>query len=446
MKRQKQMPIRILLPAFFIFFIVVLYSAPTFAVTYHVAPPPAGSDSNPGSAEHPFATLQKAADTVHPGDTVLVGDGHYTGFRLTESGTESARIIFIAAGNAAIIDTQAPDGYGIHLRNVSYITIEGFTILNVDEMGIAHRGAPVTEPVHGLIIRGNKVVGTKSVGMYFSEVADSLIENNEVDNCGQDGTHCIYMANAGTDGDIIRGNRIHGCRKAGIHFNGDLSVGGDGIIRDLVVEKNIIYDNNHNALNMDGVQDSIVRNNIIYNNSLNGIRAYRIDAAQGPKNLIIVNNTIHIPSHGGWAVRITAEGGGNTVFNNILINDASWGGSIAIDVDSYGFSSANNIVVNRFTVDRGNSIIDLLGWQAEGYGENSLIAPLSSLFQDIANNNYQLSTNSPAIDAGRATFANAIAPVTDITNKPRPQGSAIDIGAYENGGSPPQAPKRLLIR
>jgi len=43
---------------------------------YHVSP--TGSDSNPGSEARPFRTIQKAADGVKPGDTVLVGDGVYT--------------------------------------------------------------------------------------------------------------------------------------------------------------------------------------------------------------------------------------------------------------------------------------------------------------------------------------------------------------------------------
>src|SRR5262247_3201118 len=43
--------------------------------TYHVSP--TGSDSNPGSEARPFRTIQKAADSVKPGDTVLVDDGVY---------------------------------------------------------------------------------------------------------------------------------------------------------------------------------------------------------------------------------------------------------------------------------------------------------------------------------------------------------------------------------
>jgi len=410
---------------------IICLPLPTFAASYHVAPSPAGSDNNSGNLNHPFATLQKAANTVNAGDNVLVSNGHYKGFTLSTNGTPTNRIEFSATGTQVIIDQSNPDGYGIFLSNVSYVTIQGFKVQGMENMGIVLRHASPYNPVHGLIIRNNTVIDCTSVGMYFSEVMDSLIENNEVAHCGLEGTHCLYMANAGTGSTIIRGNSLHHCPKAGIHFNGDESVGGDGIISGLIVEQNRIYNNGLNALNMDGVQDSIIRNNLIYNNNGNGIRAFRIDASEGPKNLIIVNNTIHVPQReGGWAVRITSELGGNTVFNNILFNEG-WGGSIAIDHDSYGFSSAHNVVVDRFTPDRDDTLLNLKEWQALGYDSGSFLASPEALFMDYRAGDYRLAAHSPAIDAGLSSFAGAPAPVNDLISSARPLGRRIDIGAYE---------------
>jgi hypothetical protein len=36
-----------------------------------------GSDSNDGSQEHPWSTINHAAEEVNPGDTVLIADGTY---------------------------------------------------------------------------------------------------------------------------------------------------------------------------------------------------------------------------------------------------------------------------------------------------------------------------------------------------------------------------------
>ncbi|HEX7769069.1 MAG TPA: hypothetical protein VF422_03470, partial [Dokdonella sp.] len=56
------------------------------AAIYHVAPPPTGNDSNPGSEAAPWATLQHAAGRVQPGDTVRVRTGSYAGAQFTTSG------------------------------------------------------------------------------------------------------------------------------------------------------------------------------------------------------------------------------------------------------------------------------------------------------------------------------------------------------------------------
>ncbi|MBN2005854.1 MAG: right-handed parallel beta-helix repeat-containing protein [Anaerolineae bacterium] len=409
-----------------------LPAAQTTGSVYYVAP--GGDDGGPGSADEPWETLQHAADSVGPGDQVIVRDGEYAGFQLETTGEAENRIHFRAEGASAIINADGPTGDGIRLQNVSYVTVEGFTIRNVSGRGIAHRGATPEEPVHGLIIRDNFVTTTGGEGMYLSEVADSLVENNTIVGAGTGGTslsgHGIYLANAGSDGTTLRGNDISGSLTAGVHFNGDLSIGGDGIISGLLIENNVLHDNGQNGLNMDGVQDSVVRNNIIYGNTSNGIRAYAIDAAEGPRGLRIVNNTIHVPEDGYWAIRISEDLGDIIVFNNILMNDYAYGGSIALD-NTAGFTSANNAVVNCFTPDRSESILTLAEWQALGYDSGSFLAQPGDLFVNVAGADYRLKPGAAAIDAGLPDFAAYAAPAQDITGRTRPAGAAVDIGAYE---------------
>ncbi len=59
-----------------------------FATTYYIAT--TGNDGNPGTEALPWATLQKAADTLLPGDTALVKPGTYVGCRVTRSGAAGA--------------------------------------------------------------------------------------------------------------------------------------------------------------------------------------------------------------------------------------------------------------------------------------------------------------------------------------------------------------------
>ena len=51
-------------------------SPPPPGATLYVSP--TGSDSNPGTQAQPFRTIQKAADVVNPGSTMIVDDGVYT--------------------------------------------------------------------------------------------------------------------------------------------------------------------------------------------------------------------------------------------------------------------------------------------------------------------------------------------------------------------------------
>jgi len=270
--------------------------------------------------------------------------------------------------------------------------------------------------------------------MYLSEAADSLVEDNEVDGAGSGGdtrSHCLYLANAGSDGTTIRNNRFHGCRAEesnGIHFNGDLSVGGDGIISGLVVEGNVIYDNGQNGLNLDGVQDSVFRNNIVYGNQRNALRAYAIDGAEGPRNLTVVNNTF-LADVSGWALKLSEDLGGHLVFNNALLGAE---GAIS-QAASPDWESDYNAVSDQLSADGEDSLISLSEWQALGFGAHSLVGTSQSLFVDAQAGDFALRAGSPAIDAGVEQLGSAVAPDQDAVGTPRPQGAGVDIGALEGG-------------
>ena len=65
--------------------VLTLGSAAAFGATYYVAT--TGNDSWPGSEAEPWATLQKAVDTIAAGDTAIVKPGTYAGCRMRSSGS-----------------------------------------------------------------------------------------------------------------------------------------------------------------------------------------------------------------------------------------------------------------------------------------------------------------------------------------------------------------------
>lgn len=69
---------------------------------------PNASDANPGTQEHPFKTINRAAQGVQPGDVVIVKAGIYREqVRLTRSGRRGAPISFIADPLGAVMVTGA---------------------------------------------------------------------------------------------------------------------------------------------------------------------------------------------------------------------------------------------------------------------------------------------------------------------------------------------------
>src|SRR5437870_4268128 len=81
-----------------------------------------GVDSNNGSASSPWKTIQKAANSVGPGATVIVSAGTYDErVQIRRSGSSGSPIIYRAKG------TVVMRGFTI---NADYVQISGFEITN----------------------------------------------------------------------------------------------------------------------------------------------------------------------------------------------------------------------------------------------------------------------------------------------------------------------------
>jgi parallel beta-helix repeat protein len=411
-------------------FLLLLYLNTSSAqTTYYVSEN--GSNSNNGlTPQTAFATLQYAADLVSAGDSVLVLQGNYVGFDIRTIGTQNSPIVFKATENNVVIDERnsvTPDG--INIENTSWVVIDGFEVKDQPRAGIR---AVVSDFI---TIKNNYCHNNYRWGIFTGFTDDITIENN---SCSySEDEHGIYVSNS-SDRPIIRNNHSFNNSGCGIHMNGDISMGGDGIISDAIVEGNIIHDNGYgggSAINMDGVQDSEIFNNLIYNNHATGIAMYQIDGGDASKNNKVYNNTAIQPSDGRWNVLITDGSTGNTLYNNILISHHSFRGSISIDAASTtGFTSDYNILVNRLSNDDGNSNMTLSQWQSLGYDLHSIIAdPEDQIFVEHLNGNFHLLQNSQAVDAG----TNLVLPIVfeDLDNISRPQGNEFDIGCYEFTGA-----------
>jgi parallel beta-helix repeat protein len=383
-----------------------------------------------GSAAKPWKTIQFGVDHLGPGDLLLVNPGTYSGPVTIEIVASAGSPVTIRGNGAGvIINGSGADRDAVFVTYSSYVSVERFKVQNATRAGMR------IDNSNHVTARKNTFANNGTWGLFTDFSDDLLIEDNQA--YGSIDEHGIYVSNSG-DRPIIRGNVVHDNNKNGIHMNGDLSQGGDGIISGAVVENNVIYNNGiegGSGINMDGVTNSVIRNNLLYNNHASGISLYKTDGAVCSHDDRVLNNTIVNASDGRWAVNIGGAGcTNNKVFNNILYTYHDYRGSITTAASGLsGFQSDYNIVMSRFSTDTGDSVMTLSAWRGMGYDTHSKIASPSQLF--VAGGDYHLKVGSPAIDAGTS-----LADVTcDLEGNSRPIGAHFDAGAYESGSAWPDA-------
>lgn len=388
----------------------------------------AGSDSNGGtSLQDAFLTIQHAADLASAGDSVFVENGIYTGFdHRNASGTSNAPIVYKGLGDSVLINQPGPiRNDGINIENADHIVVDGFIVNDMKGNG---NGIRVVVADH-CVVRNCFCDNNAERGIFTAFTDDILIEYNVCTNSIDE--HGIYVSNS-SDRPIVRYNECYGNNNIGIHFNGDLSAGGDGIISDAQVYGNILHDNNLAAgINMDGVENPIIYNNLIYNNHFaQGIALFQQDGAIPTRGAKVFNNTIIVPSDGRWGILVKNGSNVDTeIYNNIILNEHAWRGCIVVE-DTTQFRSDYNLLNDKMSNTDDGSSIPLASWQALGLDVHSPLAgALASIFADPANQDYHLLDSSAAVNAGTDLVSSIV--MSDLDNVPRPSGGAFDIGAYE---------------
>ena len=390
-----------------------------YAETRHVAT--TGDDAAAGTAAAPWRSLQRAADAAAPGDTVIIHAGTYFGMVIDRSGTEAAPIAFVGEGSPTIDGAQSGNRDAIAIEGGNWIRIEGLNVIGATRAGIG-----ALDCSH-ITVKNNRIDNNGRWGVFSGFCDDLLVEGNEVSRSGTE--HGIYASNS-ADRPVIRNNTIWGNAQCGVHLNGDVSYGGDGVISNAIVENNIIRDNGRSGgsgINGDGLVGAMIRNNVLDNNHASGISLYMIDGGAPSTGNQVVNNTVRMAADARWAVNIQDGSSGNIIRNNILLHLSASRGAIDIcSTCTSAMQSDHNAVTGKFSLD--GTFIDLAAWRAQtGSDAASFVATAAQLFTAPTTGDLSLRADSPAIDQGMAPGA----PETDILGNARPQRGAVDIGAYE---------------
>lgn len=398
-------------------FLVVLSMAmngEATAATYYVATN--GKDSNSGSIDSPWATIQKAADTVSAGDTVIVKDGTYT-----DTNSDNYVLIFNSSGDAnnwitfksenkwgAILDGNNTAGICIGAYKYHHVIIDGFDIKRCD-YGIhtnsgAHDIQVINNDIHDMAVHCN-TPPKNSGGMGI--------------DIGSNNQNATYNW-------TIDSNRIH----------------------DIGAPVTCSYRNTSNDYGIySGGYNLTITNNIFYNNYAGwDIHIPRTCATEyDGDNFLVSNNTFYVDAssdYSGTIILWNYENCGGTNFSNFRIQN------------NISYNPKSNRLVYIYSnsisgIDITNNLINVGVIRASSNPsytpgtETGNITGQDPKFTNLSGRNFYLQANSPVINAGLATNA----PTTDFDRNARPQGGAYDIGAYEYVGAkvadntPPAAPK-----
>ena len=449
------------------FAFISLVTLPLSAATWHVNGN--GDDARDGKTPATaFRSLQKAADLVEPGDTVLIGDGIYTN---DNTASESAVLTIKRSG-----------------REDAWITYKAAPGAKPDIRPIGWSGILITSSYN--IIDGLRVTGGNDGIVFLDALADEKIKEKDGKNypgSPRFNTNGIFFNGRLNPTDakphhlIVRNCIVSKCPGGGI----------TGIEMDyFTVEDNLVFDNawfmryggsGITTLNNWAFDDKpgyhiIIRRNLVWNNKTlvpwsaigklsdgNGILLDVTDKKTGAANPTEAaataagdpNAASLKPERPIWKNRaliannVSAYNGGSgihtfrTAHVDIINNTTYWNGSSVGYAELFANSSSDVVFLNNIIVPRpngkvtGNSKNTDIRWDYNVYpveqkivtGPNDLVAdPLFvKIHADLREADFRLQRKSPALKSG----TDDIAQPTDITGKKRPVGKGRDRGAYQ---------------
>ena len=313
---------------------------------------PRGDDSNPGTYERPWATLQHAAEELGPGDRVELRRGTYridTPIVPRRSGTADAWIEYVAHDGARVVidasDVPVPPPTGdppyahdqgaFLLEGVAYVRVVGLTLRDSHMAGFTVRdshhiellrnttrdtfasGIAVWDTQHDdagtedIEIRGNTVTRANTRRMrpaWVDELAAGsspeapheaisiggavrfTVADNHVHHTDKEGIDVKETSKHG----VVTGNHVHHVDRQGIYVDGWF-----GLLADVEVSHNHVHDCGGAGVVVSveggpGVEDVRIHDNRIEDNDGTGILFGRW-GEDGPRHRISIerNQVIH---------------------------------------------------------------------------------------------------------------------------------------------------------
>jgi len=287
----------------------------------------------------PGDDMDAMARRLRSGDTLIVSSGVYTngwcirGLRALDH----KPILIRGEGNPILRPSDSRDAIELPwAAGCANLIFEGLTLEGAERAGIIV-GKSRCITIRDCVIRSNGVWGVQTV------LSDSIT----VEGCrvyGSRREHGIYFST--TDRPVVRDCEIFENAGCGVHMNGDYSEGGDGLVSQALVERNVIYGNGRRggaAVNMDGVEQSVVRENLIFGNLSGGIVSFVQNGIWAGKGNRFECNTIAFePGRGRFGISFVGGSRDTVVRRNLVVSGK--GPAVQTDVKSLrGLVSDGNV-------------------------------------------------------------------------------------------------------
>jgi len=338
-----------------------------YATTYYVATN--GLDANAGTATNmAWRTIQHAAKTLAPGDTVHVRGGVYNEVvTVCVSGTATNRVVTFQnfTGETPVVDGTGlpvpPSAYGAGLfefTNASYVTVQGFEIRNYQTRSAARvpAGIDITGAPHDLLFISNRVhhianlnasaranaYGIAVHGTLPQAISNLVFRGNEIcsNTLGQSES-CSLDGNV--TGFEISGNFVHDNNNIGLGF-----IGYEGVCADA---------------SQDYARNGVCRGNLVWNisdaaNPSYPAHDYSADGiyADGASNVLIELNAVH---HCDLGVEMASEHAGHATWACVCRDNLIWSNNTTgISIGGYSASVGRTIgcVITRNTLFHNDTL------------------------------------------------------------------------------------------
>jgi parallel beta-helix repeat protein len=405
-----------------------------------------GNDNNAGTSSSPWRTIQKAANTLTAGQTVLVQAGTYSErVGMTRSGSSGSIITFQAQGTVVMM------GFNIQ---ASYVKVDGFEIANTAGTSPSDRsnGSGVYLAGSNNVISNNYLHHTTAAGIYLTtSAANNVISGNRIAYGVECGIYVQGTNNLIDSNDISHTRSVSNSDADGIRFFGTGNIFRKNYIHDI-----ILSDSPGQSPHIDGFQTWGPTSNLIFEQNIVDHTTFNqcmiIEGLTQPVGNIIIRNNIFMTGKAdGYSPSVLVGDMGLVTSVTIVNNDmVALNGPVEFAV--WLFPNARTVVVrNNVMYDHGNSGEPYIridsGASGLDIGSNAIFKSdnqmpkggclvndfcflnpsVSPGFVNAAANDFHLQSTSPLIDRG-VTLPQVTG---DFDGVARPRGGGYEIGAFE---------------